>query len=112
LNGITAQSMPESEPFPNPVARAFEYVARGRNYVEMRVPQDWGNVVLTGIRQRSKAHFFTVTDLIFQDASRQQRVLTGYVPAGKLWRDLWIGARPDVDDPNRVLGPEQNFEVR
>ncbi|MDB6136254.1 MAG: signal peptidase [Verrucomicrobiales bacterium] len=112
LNGITAQSMPENELFPNPVARAFEYVARGRNYVEMRVPQDWGNVVLTGIRQRSKAHFFTVTDLVFQDASGKQRVLTGYVPAGKLWRDLWIGARPDVDDPNRVLGAEQNFEVR
>ncbi|MES2709100.1 MAG: signal peptidase I [Verrucomicrobiota bacterium] len=112
LNGITAQGMPENEAFPNPVLRGIEYITRGRNYVEMRVPQDWGNVMLTGIRQRSKAHFFTVTDLIFQDGAGQQRVLTGYVPAGKLWKDLWIGARPDVDDLNRLRGSEQNFEVK
>lgn len=112
LNGITAQVMTESEAFPNPVTRAIEYVARGRNYVEMQVPPEWGNVVLTGIRQRSKAHFFTVTDLIFMDSGHAEHVLTGYVPARQLWEELWIGPRPNVDDFRKLTGSEPEFAVR
>jgi signal peptidase I len=114
LNGIVAETVPEGTAFPNPVVRAFEYVARGRNYVDLKVPQDWGTVQLLSIRQRSTLHFFTVTDLVFADAGQKQRVLTGYVPAKQLVGDLWFGAKPSfLGDGYRVIGSGiEKFEVR
>ena len=114
LNGIVATAVPDETAFPNPVVRAFQYVARGRNYVDMKVPQDWGTVQLLSIRQRSTLHFFTVTDLVFADAEQKQRVLTGYVPAKQLVGDLWIGAKPSFQgDGFRVIqSGMEKLEVR
>jgi len=104
LNGIVARAMPETESFPNALVQGIEYVTRGRNYVEMRVPQDWGTVKLVGIRQRSRGHFFTISDLVFMDGGNQERVLTGYVPTRQMWEDLWLGPRPRVaGDGERTL---------
>ena len=113
LNGITAQVMPDAESFPNPVLRGLEYVTRGRNYVEMRVPQDWGTVRMVAIRQRSLLHFFTMTDLVFMDATRRERVLSGYVPARQLWENLWIGPQPAVSDNEKrvIVSGVEKFSV-
>jgi signal peptidase I len=113
LNGIIAQTVPDTQAFPNPVVRGFEYLARGRNYVEMRVPADWGTVQMVGIRQRSLLHFFTMTDLIFVDAARRERVLTGYVPARQLWESLWVGPKPAMASTNELTGGGgEKFEVK
>ncbi len=114
LNGITAQIVPDGQAFPNPVVRGIEYLARGRNYVDLRIPDDWGTVQLVGIRQRSTLHFFTMTDLIFVDAARRERVLTGYVPARQLWESLWVAPRPAISqmDDRTVRGGAEKFEVR
>lgn len=113
LNGITAQAMPDAESFPNPVLRGLEYVTRGRNYVEMRVPQDWGTVRMVAIRQRSVLHFFTVTDLVFMDATRRERVLSGYVPARQLWENLWIGPLPAASENEKgvIISGVEKFSV-
>ncbi len=114
LNGITAEVAPEGKDFPNPLTRTFQYVMRGRNYVEMRVPSDWGAVQLVGIRQRTKLKFFTVTDLVFVDAAKQERVLTGYVPTKQMWVDLWVGPRPAVSPQveSQLKSGEEKFQVR
>ncbi len=102
LNGITARAMPETEAFPNAVVQGIEYIVKGRNYVEMRVPQDWGSVRLVGIRQRTRAKFFTISDLVFMDGGNQERVLTGYVPTRQMWEDLWVGPKPQINRDNYV----------
>lgn len=114
LNGITAEVVPDGTSFPNPILRSVEYLARGRNYVDVRVPQEWGTVQMVGISQRSRLHFFTVTDLIFVDASRQERVLTAYAPARQLWENLWNGMRPAISptDDRLVRGGAEKFAVR
>lgn len=111
LNGITAQTVPAGQDFPNYLVRGLEYVGRGRNYVEMKVPEDWGTVRLTGINQRPMLHFFTVTDLIFEDAARRERKLTGYVPSRQLWESLWIGPRPAIsqEQERMVRGGAERF---
>jgi len=113
LNGITAEAVPAGQNFPNYLVRGLEYVARGRNYVEMKVPEDWGTVSLVRISQRSTLHFFTVTDLTFVDAARRERVLTGYAPARHLWDHLWIGTRPAISraDEQSVRGGADKFSV-
>lgn len=114
LNGITAEAVPAGKDFPNYLVRGLEYVGRGRNYVEIKVPGDWGTVKLVGIRQRSMLHFFTVTDLIFEDAVRREKVLTGYVPSRQLWESLWTGQRPAISpaDQSAVLGGMEKFTAR
>lgn len=112
LNGIVARSIPESEAFPNPLTRGLQYLTHGRNYVEMRVPQDWGTVQLVEVRQRSKLHFFTVTDLVFQDSQRQQRVLTGYLPTKQLLENLWTGPHLSVTEGGKALGREESFTLK
>lgn len=114
LNGITAEAVPAGTDFPNYLVRGLEYIGRGRNYVEMKVPGDWGTVKLVGIRQRSMLHFFTVTDLIFEDAVRREKILTGYVPSRQLWESLWIGQRPAISpaDQNAVLGALEKFTAK
>ena len=113
LNGITAEAVPAGQDFPNYLVRGVEYVARGRNYVEMKVPEDWGTVSLVRISQRSTLHFFTVTDLPFVVAARRERVLTGYAPARHLWDNLWIGTRPAISraDEQSVRGGADKFSV-
>lgn len=112
LNGIIAKAIPETEAFPNPLSRGLQYLTHGRNYVELRVPQDWGTVKLVGVQQRSKLHFFTVTDLIFQDSQSQQRVLTGYLPTKQLLENLWTGPQLRVGEGSRAIGREESFTVK
>ena len=114
LNGITAETVPAGQDFPNYLVRGVEYVARGRNYVEMKVPEDWGTVRMVGISQRSMLHFFTVTDLTFEDAARRERVLTGYAPSRQLWENLWNGPRPAIaqTDERMVRGGAEKFAVK
>ena len=114
LNGITAEIVPAGSDFPNYLVRGFEYVGRGRNYVELKVPEDWGTVRMVGIRQRSMLHFFTVTDLVFEDAVRREKILTGYVPSRQLWESLWIGPRPAISqaDQTAVLGGMEKFMAK
>ena len=111
LNGIVATAVPTGQSFPNLLVRGVEYLARGRNYTEMKVPEDWGTVKLVSIRQRPLLHFFTVTDLVFTDAARREKVLTGYVPSRQLWENLWIGVRPAISqvDERAVRGGSEKF---
>ncbi len=113
LNGIIATPVPAGENFPNPLVRAVEYLGKGRNYTELKVPEDWGTVKMVGLRQRPLLHFFTVTDLIFVDAAQRERVLTGYVHSRQLWENLWIGPRPKVSqaDERSVRGGAEKFSV-
>lgn len=114
LNGITARPLPESDSFPNPLLRGLEYLTRGRNYVEMRVPADWGPVNLVRIRQRSTLHFFTVTDLIFEDPLHREKTLTGYVPTRQMWESLWVGPKPAVsgEGERALLSGVESLDVR
>lgn len=94
LNGITAKAMAPEEPFPNYLVRAFEFVARGRNYVEVRIPEEWGTATLVGFRQRSTANFFTFTDLIFRDSAGREQKVSAYAPVRQLTSGLWLGPKP------------------
>ena len=46
LNGITARGMPPEDAFPNFIVQGVEYLAKGRNYVEMKIPQDWKGIII------------------------------------------------------------------
>ena len=114
LNGITARALPPSDSFPNPLLRGLEYITRGRNYVEMSTPSDWGPVRLVAIRQRSTLHFFTVTDLVFEDTLHREKILTGYVPTRQMWESLWVGPKPTVsgEGERALLSGVEKLDVR
>lgn len=77
LNGIIGTAMQDGEEKPNILTQAWQYVWNGRNYVECRVPEEWGEVSLTHFQQTSRANFFTFTTLTFSNG----KTLTAYCPA-------------------------------
>jgi signal peptidase I len=80
LNGIIGTEMKDSEKKPNILTQAWQYVWNGRNYIECRVPKEWGEVELTHFQQTSKANFFTFTTLYFSN----RESMTMYCPARQL----------------------------
>lgn len=84
LNGIIGTRMKEAEDKPNIFKQAWEYAWNGRNYVECRVPEEWGEVELVSFQQASKANFFTFTTLTFSNGQQ----ITKYAPARQLLYDL------------------------
>ena len=87
LNGITAQRMEDEKAVPNVAVKGWEYVWRGRNYVDKKIPAEWGEAEFLGYRQRSKANFFTFTDLYFDKGQ-----ITVYAPARQLLGELCMEA--------------------
>jgi len=81
LNGIIGTAMQDGEEKPNIITQAWQYVWNGRNYVECRVPEEWGEVSLTHFQQTSRANFFTFTTLTFSNG----QTLTKYCPARQLF---------------------------
>jgi len=81
LNGIIGTPMEDKEDKPNIITQAWQYVWNGRNYVECRVPEEWGEVQLTHFQQTSRANFFTFTTLHFSNGEK----LTKYCPARQLF---------------------------
>jgi signal peptidase I len=106
LNGIIGTRMDESQDNPNILTQAWQFVWNGRNYVECRVPEEWGEVELTHFQQSSKANFFTFTALYFSNGQQ----ITKYAPARQLFGDICqnsaitqnaVGANSE-DNPQRV----------
>ncbi len=87
LNGITAQRIEDEAAMPNLAVKGWEYVWRGRNYVDEVIPAAWGDAELIGFRQRSKANFFTFTDVYFDKGQ-----ITVYAPARQLLGELCTSA--------------------
>ncbi len=91
LNGIIGTAAQPGEESPNALKQAFEYVWRGRNYIDLRIPSDWGDTNLTEYRQYSYANFFTFTELLFANG----KTLKAYAPirhllgaTGQAWNGL------------------------
>lgn len=61
LNGIIASE--SDDPPPNPIVRAFDFVVRGRTYVNVIGKED---DVVVSMRERSYLNYFTFTDVIGQ----------------------------------------------
>lgn len=87
LNGITAKRVEDRKELPNFAVKGWEYVWRGRNYVDREIPKEWGEAEFLGYRQRSKVNFFTFTDLYFDKGQ-----LTVYAPARQLLGELCMNA--------------------
>ncbi len=102
LNGIIGKAMAEDEDKPNIVKQAWQYVWNGRNYVECRVPEEWGDVQLTHFQQTSKANFFTFTTLFFSNGQQ----MTKYAPARQLFGE--ICSNLTVRDYAALAGTDDN----
>lgn len=116
LNGIIATRLEGDQTSPNILTQAFQFAWNGRNYVDCVIPEDWGTVKLTGFRQYSKANFFTLTELRFDNG----KTTTVYSPARQLFRDLcWdptyrmLGQTLGADDtPTNIPGGYASFGDR
>lgn len=86
LNGIIGTKMEDKEETPNIVKQAWQYVWNGRNYVECRVPEEWGEVGLVSYQQTSRANFFTFTTLVFSNGEK----ITKYAPTRQLFGDICL----------------------
>ncbi len=84
LNGIIAHQMREDESTPDIASQGWEFAWNGRNYVELRIPEDWKNVSLVAYSQQSKLNFFTFTTLYFSNGQE----ISKYAPAKQLLIDL------------------------
>lgn len=56
LNGVIGY--PDAAPPPNPLVRAFDFVVRGRTYLDVKAPQD---DVIVGLQEFTKLNYFTYT---------------------------------------------------
>ena len=80
LNGIIATRLEGDAQSPNFLLQGLQYVWNGRNYVEVKVPGEWGETELVEYRQYSRLNFFTFTELKFSN----QQTLKAYAPAKQL----------------------------
>ncbi len=80
LNGIIASRLEGAAQSPNFLLQGFQYAWNGRNYVEVKVPGEWGETELLEYRQYSRLNFFTFTELRFSN----QQTLRAYAPAKQL----------------------------
>lgn len=76
LYGIVG--VPTDSPPPNILIRAFEFVCLGRHYFDLKAQ---GADVVTGLRERTYANFFTFTDIVCRS-----RTYTLFVPRDPLAR--------------------------
>lgn len=56
LNGVVGY--PDDQAIPNPLVRAFDFVVRGRTYLDVKAPQD---DVVAGLQEFTKLNYFTYT---------------------------------------------------
>jgi signal peptidase I len=107
LNGIIGYPYEANKPFPNFAQQVFEYLALGRNYINV-VSQD--DDQLLQVQMVKRGFFFTLSRLIFQ----HQPPITVYAPpdtlrdsfnvsAGRVVRRGEIIARGAVDTGDQVF---------
>ncbi len=97
---------PSDAPAPNPLIRAFDFVVRGRTFIDVVARRD--EVVLE-IKERSYANYFTFTDIIcengrytaFAPADTLRAVF--HVAPGRIYRKGQTIARGFVDNGDFVL---------
>jgi signal peptidase I len=82
LNGVVGY--PTSEPPPNPLVRAFDFVALGRTFVDVKATKD---DVIVRMEERSKLNYFTWTEVMGQHSS--YRI---FAPRAVVERDFGIWA--------------------
>ncbi|HWB06967.1 MAG TPA: signal peptidase I [Verrucomicrobiales bacterium] len=105
LNGIIATRMEANEDSPNIVKQAWQFAWNGRNYVEFKIPEEWGDDVnLVGYTQQSKLNFFTFTTLYFSNGQQ----ISKYAPARQLLTDLCH--LPEVINASREVGTDDTRE--
>ena len=83
LNGIIGTRQESDKP--NIFTQAWQYAWNGRNYVECRVPEEWGEVELISFQQTSKANFFTFTTIFTSKGE-----ITKYAPARQLLGEICV----------------------
>lgn len=99
LNGIIGHAMPASEPMPNIVSKAWDFVWRGSNYTELRAPEVSGPLSIVSVKQQSFAVLASRTVVTFSNGD----TAWCYAPARQLFSDLWL--------PENGIGPF-NSEAR
>ncbi|MDX2082179.1 MAG: signal peptidase I [Terrimicrobiaceae bacterium] len=101
----------ESSP-PNIIQRAFEFVALGRHYIDLRAAED---DVVVRLQERTYANFFTFTDIVCR-----KRTYTLFVPAkpleagfrvipGREYRRGDVIARGHMDTGDQVLVDKMSY---
>jgi signal peptidase I len=88
LNGVIGHVLPPEKPLPNPLVRLFDFVVRGRTFVDVLAKQD---DVVVGLAERSKLNYFTYTDIVCQSGQRY----TVFAPAQVV--AMTFGIRPGVE---------------
>lgn len=83
LNGIIGWKTEPAEPAPNFLTQVWDFVVRGRNYIDVRAKSD---EQILAMRERKFLFFFTFTDL--RGASGQG--YTVYAPGDTLRRDFGV----------------------
>lgn len=116
LNGITAQKMPPEQPMPNVAKWAFDLVARGRNYPELKVPEDFPPSVVVAARQTNRRIFglkvpLTGTEIDLQGSDGKTRTLSVAAPARQLFESLWLDSRVNHSKELRASLPADDGEV-
>jgi signal peptidase I len=94
LNGVIGYAT--DEPAPNPIARAFDFVVRGRTFIDVRATVD--DVVMRLV-EHSKLNYFTWTEVIGQRSR-----YTIFAPRAVVERDFNVWAPENRDGrPPTVL---------
>ncbi len=91
LNGIIATRMPEAEPMPNVISKAWNFVWSGTNYTDLRAPESSDKIYITGVRQQAFAMLFTRTIVQFSNGESSWC----YSPARQLFGELWLSENGD-----------------
>jgi signal peptidase I len=91
LNGIIATQLPASEPMPNIVSKAWDFVWSGTNYTELRAPETTGSLSITAVQQQAFAMLFTRTVVQFSNGESSWC----YAPARQLFGELWLPENGD-----------------
>lgn len=101
LNGIIATPLGEKEfeeERPGAVGTVWQYLFAGRNYVNVVVPED-GQI--RNIREKTRAKFFTFTQMDFEGESGATETLSIYAPLNKVLEDFGLAQRfriaPNLD---------------
>jgi signal peptidase I len=106
LNGIIGYPYDANQPIPNILQQAFEFVARGRNYINVVSTED--DEILQ-VQQKKFLFFFTLSRLICNHQSplvyASPEVLNGtfHVYAGRKYRRGEIIARGAIDTGDQVF---------
>jgi signal peptidase I len=81
LNGMIGHRI--DTPPPNPLVRAFDFVMRGRTYIDVNAEQD---DIVAGLAEHSKLNYFTYTDIVCQSGKRY----TIFAPAAVVFSTFGI----------------------